>query len=80
MAFYYYRYSTWKGKTIHLEDLIVYENMRKQISNIARLEDITSSYKAFQAKVLLPFGLSLSESVWVKYADTKINESVKNRG
>lgn len=30
MALYYYRYSTWKGKTIHLEDLIVYENMRKQ--------------------------------------------------
>jgi len=30
MALYYYRYSTWKGKTIHLEDLIVHENMRKQ--------------------------------------------------
>lgn len=25
MALYYYRYSTWKGKTIHLEDLIVKE-------------------------------------------------------
>jgi len=25
---YYYRYSTWKGKTIHLEDLIVKENQR----------------------------------------------------
>ena len=23
MALFYYRYSTWKGKTIHLEDLIV---------------------------------------------------------
>ena len=34
MALYYYRYSTWKGKTIHLEDLIVYQNMRKQ--NIGR--------------------------------------------
>ena len=30
MALFYYRYSTWKGKTIHLEDLIVHENMRKQ--------------------------------------------------
>jgi len=30
MALYYYRYSTWKGKTIHLEDLIVHENVRKQ--------------------------------------------------
>jgi GNAT superfamily N-acetyltransferase len=28
MALYYYRYSTWKGKTIHLEDLIVKENQR----------------------------------------------------
>ena len=28
MALYYYRYSTWKGKTIHLEDLIVKENRR----------------------------------------------------
>lgn len=30
MALFYYRYSTWKGKTIHLEDLIVLEHMRKQ--------------------------------------------------
>ena len=28
IAFYYYRYSTWKGKTIHLEDLIVKEKLR----------------------------------------------------
>ena len=28
MALYYYRYSTWKGKTIHLEDLIVKEEKR----------------------------------------------------
>ncbi len=28
MALYYYRYSTWKGKTIHLEDLIVNEKSR----------------------------------------------------
>lgn len=28
MALYYNRYSTWKGKTIHLEDLIVKEKMR----------------------------------------------------
>lgn len=34
MALYYYRYSTWKGKTIHLEDLIVFKNYRKQ--NIGR--------------------------------------------
>ncbi|HAH55393.1 MAG TPA: GNAT family N-acetyltransferase [Flavobacterium sp.] len=28
IALYYYRYSTWKGKTIHLEDLVVKENRR----------------------------------------------------
>ncbi|MEC4047888.1 GNAT family N-acetyltransferase [Flavobacterium sp. SUN046] len=28
IALYYYRYSTWKGKTLHLEDLIVKENQR----------------------------------------------------
>jgi GNAT superfamily N-acetyltransferase len=28
MALFYYRYSTWKGKTIHLEDLIVTETKR----------------------------------------------------
>ena len=28
IALYYYRYSTWKGKTMHLEDLIVNEKMR----------------------------------------------------
>lgn len=35
MALFYYRYSTWKGKTIHLEDLIVFENFRK--NNIGSL-------------------------------------------
>ena len=34
IALFYERYSTWKGKTIHLEDLIVFENYRKQ--NIGR--------------------------------------------
>lgn len=29
MALFYNRYSTWKGKTIHLEDLIVKENKRQ---------------------------------------------------
>ncbi|HSN47386.1 MAG TPA: GNAT family N-acetyltransferase [Flavobacterium sp.] len=28
IALYYYRYSTWKGKTIHLEDLVIKEEMR----------------------------------------------------
>jgi GNAT superfamily N-acetyltransferase len=29
IALYYYRYSTWKGKTIHLEDLVVKQSMRE---------------------------------------------------
>ena len=28
MALYYYRYSTWKGRTLHLEDLVVKETQR----------------------------------------------------
>jgi len=28
IALFYYRYSTWKGKTIHLEDLVVKDSMR----------------------------------------------------
>lgn len=28
MALFYYRFSTWKGKTIHLEDLVVTESKR----------------------------------------------------
>ena len=28
MALVYFRYSTWKGKTVHLEDLIVREKFR----------------------------------------------------
>ena len=28
MALCYFRYSTWKGKTVHLEDLIVQQNFR----------------------------------------------------
>jgi GNAT superfamily N-acetyltransferase len=30
MSLYYYRYSTWKGKRIYLEDLVVKEKMRGQ--------------------------------------------------
>lgn len=28
IALYYYRYSTWRGKTIHLEDLVVKQSVR----------------------------------------------------
>lgn len=49
MALFYYRYSTWKGKTIHLEDLIVTAKARgtgaglalyKKVIEIAKQEHI----------------------------------------
>lgn len=49
MALFYNRFSTWKGKTIHLEDLIVTEKMRgtgagfalyAEVINIARKEGV----------------------------------------
>lgn len=49
MALYYYRYSTWKGKTIHLEDLIVREDMRKK--NIGGLLYNAVMKQAFDEKV-----------------------------
>lgn len=40
MALYYYRYSTWKGKTLHLEDLIVKENKRGTGAGFALYKEI----------------------------------------
>jgi GNAT superfamily N-acetyltransferase len=49
MALYYYGFSTWKGRSLHLEDLIVNENYRKlgigralmnQIIQIAKTENV----------------------------------------
>ena len=40
MALYYYRFSTWKGKTIHLEDLIVKENKRGTGAGFALYKEI----------------------------------------
>jgi GNAT superfamily N-acetyltransferase len=40
IALYYYRYSTWKGKTIHLEDLIIRENKRGTGAGFALYSEI----------------------------------------
>ncbi|MEI7509866.1 MAG: GNAT family N-acetyltransferase [Flavobacterium sp.] len=40
IALYYYRYSTWKGKTIHLEDLIVRKNNRGTGAGFALYQEI----------------------------------------
>lgn len=46
MALYYYRYSTWKGRTIHLEDLIVKEKMRGSGIGLALYTKIIEQGKA----------------------------------
>ena len=45
MALYYYRYSTWKGRTIHLEDLVVKENSRGTGCGIALYTEIIAQGK-----------------------------------
>ena len=45
VALYYYRYSTWKGKTIHLEDLIVRENHRGTGAGFALYSEIIAQGK-----------------------------------
>ena len=46
MALYYYRYSTWKGRTIHLEDLIVKDKMRGSGIGLALYTKIIEQGKA----------------------------------
>lgn len=46
MALFYYRYSTWKGKTIHLEDLIVKEASRGTGAGSALYREVIRFAKA----------------------------------
>lgn len=46
MALYYYRFSTWKGKTIHLEELIVKEDKRGTGAGFALYTEIIKKGKA----------------------------------
>ena len=46
MALYYYRYSTWKGRTTHLEDLIVKDKMRGSGIGLALYTKIIEQGKA----------------------------------
>ncbi len=50
IALYYYRYSTWKGKTIHLEDLIVKENKRGTGAGFALYSEIIAQGKRDNVK------------------------------
>lgn len=50
MALYYYRYSTWKGKTIHLEDLVVKESKRGTGAGFALYKEIIKQGKEDQVR------------------------------
>lgn len=50
MALYYYRYSTWKGKTLHLEDLIVREDQRGTGAGFALYSEIIAQGKRDQVR------------------------------
>lgn len=50
IALYYYRYSTWKGKTLHLEDLVVRESMRGTGVGYALYSEIIKQAKKDQVK------------------------------
>ncbi|WP_338408939.1 GNAT family N-acetyltransferase [uncultured Flavobacterium sp.] len=45
IALYYYRYSTWKGKTLHLEDLVVKERSRGTGAGFALYREIIKQAK-----------------------------------
>ena len=50
IALYYYRYSTWKGKTIHLEDLVVKDKMRGTCLGYALYSEIIKHGKKDQVR------------------------------
>ncbi len=52
MAIYFYKYSTWKGKSIHLEDLIVTQEHRGKGIGNALLHQMVALAKAEKIKRL----------------------------
>ncbi len=52
MAFFYPRYSTWKGKTIHLEDFVVKESFRGRGIGQMLFDAVVAEAEKFGAKRL----------------------------
>ena len=50
MALCYFRFSTWKGRTVHLEDLIVKESKRGQGVGMALYERVMEHAASFDVK------------------------------
>ena len=52
MSFYYIRYSTWKGKCLYLEDLVVKEEFRRHQIGQLLFEKTIEAAKAMNAKLM----------------------------
>ena len=52
MSFYYIRYSTWKGKTLYLEDLVVKEEFRRNNIGEALFAATINAAKEMNAKLM----------------------------
>jgi GNAT superfamily N-acetyltransferase len=53
MSFYYIRYSTWKGKCLYLEDIIVSEKHRGKGAGKLLFEETLKRAKQMQAKLMV---------------------------
>ncbi len=52
MSFYYIRYSTWKGKCLYLEDIVVKEEFRGQNIGKVLFEETIKAAKEMNAKLM----------------------------
>lgn len=52
MSFYYIRYSTWKGKCLYLEDIVVREEYRGQKIGKVLFEETIKAAKEMNAKLM----------------------------
>lgn len=52
MSFYYIRYSTWKGRCLYLEDIVVKEEYRGQKIGKVLFEETIKTAKAMGAKLM----------------------------